>query len=455
MHRVLGLSLSILARSASIAQGRSIAAPAATAAFATSRTVMSASAYKRAKLDPSAPASAGTIGTHSGTFQADEALGVWMLRQTEAYRHARVVRSRDPATLGPLEIVIDVGGVYDHTALRYDHHQRGYEERFEEGRCTKLSASGLVYRHYGREVIKVSEEMILKLRGGGGRRGYRLMMDVCVFVCVCVCAAILCRNFHFIFPPPGRPIHIILTRACVVFKILPRQNYYPTLGDADLELAYTKMYDSFMEAIDAIDTGVEAVPEGTELIYRDRTGLSARVSRCNPRWNEIDEATGERPDENDRFEVASAMCGTDFLSVLSQVVESDLPARSYVERALLVRSATDPSGEIIRLESGGLPWRNHLYDLERVHGIPDDRLVKFVLYTDTAGMWRVQAVTVEGRGFENRLGLPEEWRGVRDEELAKISGIAGARFCHAAGFIGGNETFEGALEMAKEALRRR
>lgn len=386
MHRVLGLSLSILARSASIAQGRSIAAPAATAAFATSRTVMSASAYKRAKLDPSAPASAGTIGTHSGTFQADEALGVWMLRQTEAYRHARVVRSRDPATLGPLEIVIDVGGVYDHTALRYDHHQRGYEERFEEGRCTKLSASGLVYRHYGREVIK---------------------------------------------------------------------NYYPTLGDADLELAYTKMYDSFMEAIDAIDTGVEAVPEGTELIYRDRTGLSARVSRCNPRWNEIDEATGERPDENDRFEVASAMCGTDFLSVLSQVVESDLPARSYVERALLVRSATDPSGEIIRLESGGLPWRNHLYDLERVHGIPDDRLVKFVLYTDTAGMWRVQAVTVEGRGFENRLGLPEEWRGVRDEELAKISGIAGARFCHAAGFIGGNETFEGALEMAKEALRRR
>lgn len=386
MHRVLGLSLSILARSASIAQGRSIAAPAATAAFATSRTVMSASAYKRAKLDPSAPASAGTIGTHSGTFQADEALGVWMLRQTEAYRHANVVRSRDPATLGPLEIVIDVGGVYDHTALRYDHHQRGYEERFEEGRCTKLSASGLVYRHYGREVIK---------------------------------------------------------------------NYYPTLGDADLELAYTKMYDSFMEAIDAIDTGVEAVPEGTELIYRDRTGLSARVSRCNPRWNEIDEATGERPDENDRFEVASAMCGTDFLSVLSQVVESDLPARSYVERALLVRSATDPSGEIIRLESGGLPWRNHLYDLERVHGIPDDRLVKFVLYTDTAGMWRVQAVTVEGRGFENRLGLPEEWRGVRDEELAKISGIAGARFCHAAGFIGGNETFEGALEMAKEALRRR
>ena len=34
-------------------------------------------------------------------------------------------------------------------------------------------------------------------------------------------------------------------------------------------------------------------------------------------------------------------------------------------------------------------------------------LVKFVLYTDQAGMWRVQAVTQEGTAFTNRLGLLE------------------------------------------------
>ena len=42
-----------------------------------------------------------------------------------------------------------------------------------------------------------------------------------------------------------------------------------------------------------------------------------------------------------------------------------------------------------------------------------------------------QAVTVEGTGFTNRLGLPEPWRGVRDEALTKISGIADCCFCHA------------------------
>ena len=68
-------------------------------------------------------------------------------------------------------------------------------------------------------------------------------------------------------------------------------------------------------------------------------------------------------------------------------------------------------------------------------------------------MWRVQAITVEGRGFENRLSLPESWRGVRNEDLVRVCGIEGARFCHAAGFIGGDSTREGALEMARVALR--
>jgi len=82
-------------------------------------------------------------------------------------------------------------------------------------------------------------------------------------------------------------------------------------------------------------------------------------------------------------------------------------------------------------------------------------LIKFVLYTDQAGMWRVQAVTIEGTQFDNRLSLPEEWRGLRDEALSSISGIPGCKFCHAAGFIGGNESYEGALKMAKMALARK
>lgn len=48
--------------------------------------------------------------------------------------------------------------------------------------------------------------------------------------------------------------------------------------------------------------------------------------------------------------------------------------------------------------------------------------------------------------------MPEPWRGLRDEELSKVSGIPGCVFVHASGFIGGNATYEGVLEMAKKAV---
>lgn len=353
---------------------------------------------KRAKMDDDDTAvvvmSDRVIGTHSGTFQADEAMGCYILRQTSEYRNSTIVRSRDPSVLDALDIVIDVGGVYDHSKKRYDHHQRDYDERFDEGRkdgtttdgrCTKLSASGLVYRHYGKDAIK---------------------------------------------------------------------SFYPHLSSVDLELAYVRLYDSLLEALDAVDTGVEMVPEGVTPLYRDTTTcLPSRVGRLNPRWNEVSSEGVLPVDPDVRFEEATRICGVDFISVLTKIVESDLPARQVVEGAVLNRNEVDESGEVICLPSGGVPWKGHLYDLEREYTV--DPPVKFVLYVDQGGMWRVQAVTVEGRAFENRLSLPQEWRGVRDEDLVAVTGIKGSRFVHAGGFIGGNDTYEGALEMAQAALRKK
>jgi uncharacterized UPF0160 family protein len=94
-----------------------------------------------------------TIGTHNGTFHCDEALGCFLLSKTEKYKDADVVRSRDPAVLANMDVVIDVGGVYEPSNNRFDHHQRGFDEAFGHGYVTKLSSAGLVYKHYGKEII--------------------------------------------------------------------------------------------------------------------------------------------------------------------------------------------------------------------------------------------------------------------------------------------------------------
>lgn len=330
-----------------------------------------------------------SIGTHSGAFQADEALGCWLLKRLPEYVNAPIVRSRDPKVLEPLHIVIDVGGTYDHSKLRYDHHQRGFFETFDgdigvaagpenaTGKYkTKLSASGLVYKHYGREIIAT---------------------------------------------------------------------LHPSLKASpdELEWVYQKMYKDFMEGLDANDNGIEIADETR---YKEGTSLPLRVARLNSRWN----TPPGGPSEDERFAKASALCGEEFSAVLEYIATCELPARTTVDAALMACKDVHPSGSVLKLTNGGLPWKTHLYELERLHGVTE--AIKFVLYEDNSGMWRVQAVTVEGTDFTNRLGLLEAWRGLRDDALVAASGVAGCKFVHATGFIGGNATCEGALEMALKTL---
>lgn len=67
--------------------------------------------------------------------------------------------------------------------------------------------------------------------------------------------------------------------------------------------------------------------------------------------------------------------------------------------------------------------------------------------------WRVQAVSVSPDRFESRKPLPSQWRGLRDDDLSKEAGIPGCVFVHMSGFIGGNQSFDGALAMARAALK--
>lgn len=90
-----------------------------------------------------------TIGSHAGSFHADDALGVAMLRTL--FPKATVVRSRDPAVWATCDVLVDVGGVYDVAANRFDHHQKGFSERRANG--IPYAGAGLVWRAYGERYV--------------------------------------------------------------------------------------------------------------------------------------------------------------------------------------------------------------------------------------------------------------------------------------------------------------
>merc|ERR1712034_204466 len=107
----------------------------------------------------------------------------------------------------------------------------------------------------------------------------------------------------------------------------------------------------------------------------------------------------------------------------------------------------------VEFSQGGVPWKEHLFELEKENGLegPDNNIL-YAIYTDQNGMWRIQCVPVRAKSFENRLSLPAQWRGVRDADLEAVSGIKGATFVHAGGFIGGASTREGVMQMVEESL---
>jgi len=319
-----------------------------------------------------------TIVTHSGAFHCDEVLACCMLKALAKYRDAPIVRTRNEAIIKQGTIAVDVGGTYNAETLRFDHHQRGFTEVMGGEFKTKLSSAGLVYKHFGKEVLEALQ---------------------------------------------------------------------PGLSTEHLNVVYAKVYSGFVEHIDGIDNGVEAF-EGGVKNYSVSTTLSARVGTFNPQWNDDgDSASGEKH-EMERFKQAMLMVAGEFSSYVFGLVESWLPARRIVEAAAAQRNSVHSSGKIVRLERA-CPWKDHVPSVEAALGLGAWFL--YVLYDDGSGVWRVQAVELEG--FTSRKALPERLRGLRDAELAQVSGVADAVFVHASGFIGGAKSYQGALKLAELGLQ--
>lgn len=324
-----------------------------------------------------------TIATHDGAFHCDEALGCYLLRRTREFADASVDRSRDAERWAAADVVIDVGAVYDADKKLYDHHQREFTETFGHGFTTKLSSAGLVYKHYGLELVRDA----LRAASADGEEP----------------------------------------------------------NEKTVEKIYLKMYEEFIEGVDGIDNGVNMYDTKEPAKYKENTGLSSRVKRLNPAWDEP--STPEK--QMEQFMKAVEMTGREFDELLEYYARKWLPARTHVESALDKAKSVHESGEILLLETF-CPWKEHLYEIEAERGLTT--LPKFVLWQDPKG-YRVSTIPLTASSFEFRKGLPTAWRGVRDSALSELSGIPGCVFIHAAGFIGGNDTYEGALAMAVAGLK--
>ncbi|CAL1404446.1 unnamed protein product [Linum trigynum] len=219
-------------------------------------------------------------------------------------------------------------------------------------------------------------------------------------------------------------------------------------GDSYVHRLYLSIYKNFVVAVDAVDNGMNQFDSDEPPTYVNNTSLSSRVVRLNLDWTEPDQSSEK---ENEVFECAMRLAGSEFLESIRFHAKSWLPARSIVEECLASRYQVDASGEIMVMNRS-CHWKLHIFDLEKELGMFPP--IKYVLYKDDrTENWRIQAVAVSPDDFRSRKPLPVNWRGLENDKLSDVVGIAGCAFVHASGFTGGNRSYEGALEMARASLR--
>lgn len=79
------------------------------------------------------------FGTHDGSFHADEVTACALLLVWDLIVRKQIVRTRDEGILRTCDFVCDVGGIYDPTERRFDHHQVEYQGDF--------SSAGMVWAY--------------------------------------------------------------------------------------------------------------------------------------------------------------------------------------------------------------------------------------------------------------------------------------------------------------------
>jgi len=97
-----------------------------------------------------------SLGTHDGSFHADEVTACALLIVFDLIDEDKIVRTRDASILSSCEYVCDVGGVYDPNSKLFDHHQADYRGA--------LSSAGMIL-HYLKDSGVIDSNVYSLFRG--------------------------------------------------------------------------------------------------------------------------------------------------------------------------------------------------------------------------------------------------------------------------------------------------
>ncbi len=193
--------------------------------------------------------------------------------------------------------------------------------------------------------------------------------------------------------------------------------------------------DGLVSSLDANDNGVKIYEELYPVSPFD---LAQYVKVWNHTWKE-EEKYGPDVAEND---LAAFLQLVDWAKGLITREITRYKDKNAAHELVLSAYEKAEDKRLIILDQY-LPWQSAIMNY------PEPL---FVVHPSYDGKWAVKAVPMEENSFEPRKSLPKSWGGKEGEELAKVSGVPDATFCHNGCHLAVAKTKDGVIKLAELAI---
>lgn len=195
-------------------------------------------------------------------------------------------------------------------------------------------------------------------------------------------------------------------------------------------VAVAKRFDEvFVQPTDANDNGLSIITARIPGVVP--LTLDAFVFASNPTWKES---------ESDRYQKFM-----ETVEIFKKIIAREIKFLQDEEEARIAVFA-----DYERAEDKRLVVLSKNYPAQEVFKKLPEPL--YIVYPRDGGVWGIKAVKSAVDGFANRKDFPVSWAGKRDQELAQVSGVPDATFCHNGRFMAVARSKEGAIALAKKAI---
>lgn len=155
-------------------------------------------------------------------------------------------------------------------------------------------------------------------------------------------------------------------------------------------------------------------------------------------------SAGNTYKEKDRDQDAAFMEMVAFAKAIILRAVAQSVAHADAQEKIDAAYAVTDNKKVLILDDN-YPWDS------KVQKYPD---LLFVIHPNQSrDSWVVNTVRIDPKEYAPRKKFPASWGGLRNEELAKVTGVADSSFCHTGLFVASAKSLEGAKKLADLALK--